>query len=154
MSGLFAHCIKLGVFAPVDKIYFMSECDSEDLDQGFHYHSSTADICGKYHWKNWTVGCSRDRDRCIFPTIHPKKVKMQKNVDCLVKLFMSDAPVSSPQLAWRCRPRPGPEGVLMLDDGPVCSLLCCPAPARNVNQQSPSNKSLSNIQLDMETDTL
>ena len=42
----------------------------------------------------------------------------------------------------------------MLDDGPVCSLLCCPAPARNVNQQSPSNKSLSNIQLDMDTDTL
>ena len=62
MSGLFAHCIKLGVFAPVDKIYFMSECDSEDLDQGFHQYSSTADICGKYHWKNWTVDCSRDRD--------------------------------------------------------------------------------------------
>ena len=29
-----------------------------------------------------------------FPTIHPKKVKMQKNVDCLVKLFMSEATVS------------------------------------------------------------
>ena len=95
MSGLFAHCIKLGVFAPVDKIYFMSECDSEDLDQGFHHHSSTADICGKYHWKNWTVGYSRDRYRFIyFPTIHPKKVRMQKNVDCLVKLFMSAATVS------------------------------------------------------------
>ena len=89
----------------------------------------------------------------VFSHNSPKNVRLQKNVDSLVKLFMSEALVPSPQSAWRCRPRPGPGGVLIPDDGPVCSLLCCPAAARNNVQgvQFPSNKRLSNIQLDIDT---